>query len=142
MIAYLDTSALVPLLVAEPTSARCRDVWDESDTVLTVELTLVEAAAALARAQRMNRVSSVQHRESLGRLHELWDQLIALPIDTTLIHTAADLAAVHRLRGYDAVHCAAALQHADSGVVATAGDRELLDAWHEAGLAVVDVAAS
>jgi predicted nucleic acid-binding protein len=142
VIAYLDTSALVPLLVAEPTSARCRSVWDASDTVLTAELTLVEAAAALARAQRMDRMSGAQHRESLRRLDDLWDQLIALPVDTPLIRTAADLAAAHGLRGYDAVHCAAALRHADSGVVATAGDRGLLDAWQAVGLAVVDTSAA
>ncbi len=134
MIAYLDTSALVPLLVAEPTSERCRRVWDRSEAVLTVELSYVEASAALARAQRMGRLTAVQHGEALRR----WDQVVALPVETTLVRAAAGLAAVHGLRGYDAVHCAAALRHADSEVVATAGDRSLLDAWRAAGLAVVD----
>ncbi len=138
MIAYLDTSALVPLLVAEPTSERCRRVWDRSEAVLTVELSYVEASAALARAQRIGRLTAVQHGEALRRWDDLWDQVVALPVETTLVRAAAGLAAVHGLRGYDAVHCAAALRHADSEVVATAGDRSLLDAWRAAGLAVVD----
>jgi len=138
VIAYLDTSALVPLVVAEPTSPRCRRVWDEAEAVLSVELAYVETAAALARARRMGRLTTDQHREALRRWDDLWDQVVALPVDPRLVRTAAGLAAVHGLRGYDAVHCAAAAQHADSGVVATAGDRDLLGAWRASGLAVVD----
>jgi hypothetical protein len=138
VIAYLDTSAFVPLLVAEPATRRCRQVWDSSDTVLSAELTYVEAAAALARAQRMGRLTVAQHSETLRRQDELWDQVVVLPVDTVLVRTAAVLAAAHGLRGYDAVHCAAAVRHADSEVVATAGDRDLLTAWRAAGLAVVD----
>jgi hypothetical protein len=138
VIAYLDTSALVPLLVDEPTSARCRQVWDRSEAVLTVEPAYVQAVAALARAQRMRRLTAAQHSEMLRRWKDLWDQVVALPVDTALVRTAAPLAGVHGLRGYDAVHCAAALHHADSDVAATSGDRDLLNAWRAAGLAVVD----
>ncbi len=140
MIAYLDTSALVPLLVAEPTSERCRRVWDRSEAVLTVELSYVEASAALARAQRIGRLTAVQHGEALRRWDDLWDQVVVLPVGTALIRAAARLTAAHGLRGYDAVHCAAAIAHADSDVVATAGDRDLLMAWRTIGLAVVDTA--
>ena len=138
MIAYFDTSALVPLLVAEPTSARCRRTWDQAEAVLTVELTYVEAAAALARAQRMGRLTAAQHTEALHRWEALWDQVVSLPVDTRLIRSASALAQVHGLRGYDAVQCAAAVHHADSAIVATAGDGDLLVAWRTAGLAVVD----
>jgi hypothetical protein len=140
VIAYLDTSALVPLLVAEPTSARCREVWDRSEVVITVELAYVEAAAALSRAERMHRLTTGQHREALRRWDDLWDQVVVLPVGTALIRAAARLTAAHGLRGYDAVHCAAAVAHADSDVVATAGDRDLLTAWRTIGLAVVDTA--
>ncbi len=138
MIASLDTSALVRLLVDEPTIARCRQVWDRSEAVLTVELAYVGAVAALARAQRMRRLTAAQHRETLRRWEDLWDQVVAFPVDTALVRTAAELAGVYGLGGYDAVHRAAALHHADSDVVATAGDRDLLNAWRAAGLAVVD----
>ncbi|SNS43949.1 Predicted nucleic acid-binding protein, contains PIN domain [Geodermatophilus saharensis] len=138
MIAYFDTSALVPLIVAEPTSVRCRRVWDQAEAVLTVELTYVEAAAALARAQRLGRLTGTQHAEALQRWDALWDQVVSLSVDTQLVRSAAGLAATYGLRGYDAVHCAAAVGHADSTVVATAGDGDLLEAWRTAGLAVVD----
>lgn len=76
--------------------------------------------------------------ESLHRLDDLWDQVIALPVDGSLVREAATLAAVHALRGYGAVHCAAALRHADFSVVPTSADRDLLTAWRASGLAVID----
>ncbi len=44
----------------------------------------------------------------------------------------------HGLRGYDAVHCAAALWVAGPDLVAATGDPELLSAWRDDGLSVVD----
>ncbi|HEY5854858.1 MAG TPA: type II toxin-antitoxin system VapC family toxin [Aldersonia sp.] len=68
MIGYLDTSALVPLLVAEPISPACRRLWDDADAVVSCRLMYVEVAAALAQAQRMDRLSARAHSGSLGRL--------------------------------------------------------------------------
>ena len=55
MILYLDTSAFVPLLIAEPTSQTCGALWDAADRLATTRLTQVEAAAALAMAERLGR---------------------------------------------------------------------------------------
>ncbi|MGH8828501.1 MAG: hypothetical protein ACRDVZ_13095, partial [Jiangellaceae bacterium] len=35
VIGYLDTSAFVPLLVAEPSSESCRRFWHDADAVVT-----------------------------------------------------------------------------------------------------------
>lgn len=56
MIGYLDTSAIVALLVAEPGSAACRRFWDDADAVVTCRIAYVEAAAALAQAERTGRL--------------------------------------------------------------------------------------
>lgn len=61
MIGYLDTSAIVPLLVAEQASAACRRFWDDADAVVSCRLLYVQAAAALAQAHRMQRLDSAQH---------------------------------------------------------------------------------
>jgi hypothetical protein len=42
------------------------------------------------------------------------------------------------VRGYDAVHCAAAEQLSDEQVVAASGDRRLLDVWAALGVATFD----
>jgi hypothetical protein len=91
-------------------------MWLAAEPGRTAELTYVEAAAALARAQRTGRLTPAQHGETLHRWDDLWDQVVVLPVDTALVRSAASLAAIHGLRGHDAVHCAAAVRHADSEV--------------------------
>jgi hypothetical protein len=49
------------------------------------------------------------------------------------------LAAWQSLRGFDALHCAAAEQIADHDVIAVSGDRAMLAACRELGLATADV---
>lgn len=95
MIGYLDTSAFVPLIVAESSSAACQRFWDDADAISCSRLLYVEAAAALAQARRLDRLSSPQHR-------------------------------------------AGAEQLADPGLVAAAGDTQLLAAWAQLGLATYD----
>ena len=74
MIAYFDTSALVPLLVDEPSSSACRRLWDDADDVVSTRLAYVEAAAALCRARRLGRLTSRRQRAALRSLEELWSQ--------------------------------------------------------------------
>jgi len=76
VIGYLDTSALVPLLVVEPSSAAGRRFWDDADTVVTSRLTYVETAAALAQAKRLQRISDRTHRASLRALDERWTEFV------------------------------------------------------------------
>ncbi|AGJ78453.1 PilT domain-containing protein [Cutibacterium avidum] len=53
---------------------------------------------------------------------------------------ACTIAREQRLRGYDSVHCAAALSVCEDDSVAVPGDRALLTAWHDLGLNTVDTA--
>lgn len=138
MIGYLDTSAFVPLLVAEPSSPACRRFWDSADAVVTCRLLYVEAAAALAQAERMARLDHSQHRRARDLLDGLWAEFDVVEVDEPLVQAAADAAHVLGLRGYDAVHFAAAEQLDDPDLVAGAGDKRLLTAWHERGMSTYD----
>jgi predicted nucleic acid-binding protein len=138
VIGYLDTSAFVPLLIREPTSAACARFWDAADSVVTSRLTYVETAAALAQALRMERITAADHRVSLRSLEARWSELDIVEADDQLTREAAQLAHQLGLRGYDAVHCASARQVADEQLVAAAGDRQLLRGWVAAGLATYD----
>jgi len=129
VILYLDTSAFVPTLIEEPTSQLCGRLWDGADRLVTARLTYVEAAAALAMAERLDRISSEIHADAVGRLTEIWSEFDVVEFDEQLMVMAAEAAHRHRLRGYDAVHCAAASRIAGDGVVAASGDGRLLDAW-------------
>lgn len=138
MILYFDTSALIPLLVLEPSSTACRRGWDEADIVVSSRLAYAEAAAALAHATRLGRQTARAHRVASERLVELWSQLDIVEVDQPLVQRAAALARRFGLRGHDAVHCASAAHLAGDDVVAAAGDRVLLDAWSALGMPTYD----
>lgn len=138
MIAYFDTSALVPLLVTEAGTDAYGHLWDHADQVVSVRLTYVEAAAAVARAHRLGRVNAATHAEALQILDALWSNVVVIEVDEALMHAAAVSAGDYGLRGYDAVHCAAAFCIAADDLVAATGDRPLLAAWAEIGLTTFD----
>jgi predicted nucleic acid-binding protein len=138
VIVYLDTSAIVPLLVVEPASENCRQLWESADAVVTCRLSYVETAAALAHALRLGRITATAHTQALQALEQLWAELVIVEFDTELMHTAADRATRFALRGYDAVHCAAAELVTDGQTVAASGDRALLAAWDALGISTAD----
>lgn len=139
MIAYLDTSAIVPLLVAEPSTSLCQRIWQDADRLVSSALAYVEAAAALAMAQRQLRITSKEREIAWSRFTEIWPDVDVVEVDTQLLVTAAELTSEFSLRGYDAVHCASAKLIDDPDLVVAAGDAQLLDAWSRLGLAVLDV---
>ena len=139
MICYYDTSAFIPILIAEPSSEVCRRLWVEADAVCTSRLLYVEAAAALAQAQRMDRVTQSQRDAALETMDSLWREFDIVDVVESLVRRAAVLADTHRLRGYDAVHCASAASLLDDDLVVASGDRTLLRACREVGLATADV---
>ena len=57
---------------------------------------------------RQRRITAAALRNSTVDLELLWSQLFVLEIDETLMRLAGDLATTHGMRGYDAVHLAAA----------------------------------
>lgn len=109
MITYVDTSTLIKLFISEPGSDRAAAIWDASDVVASATLVIVEARAALAAAHKGARLGTVQYRSAKGTLAERVDELALVQVTEDLIMVAADLAESEGLRGYDAVHLAAAV---------------------------------
>jgi uncharacterized protein len=141
VIGYLDTSALVPMLIGEPTSAACREFWNTADAVASTRLIHVEAAAALARAERNGRFTGNEFRYAADQLERSVAELELIEVDERLVRGANDLGYRFALRGYDAVHCAAAAHLGEPDLVAASGDQRLLAAWRELGIATYDPAA-
>lgn len=140
MPTYFDTSALVPLLIDEPSTASCTSAWNDATLVLSSSITYAEVHAALARAARQRRISLAKHRRALEDFETMWEDMLHIPVSDEVIRHAALLAARHALRGYDAVHCATALAVASDDFIAISGDRDLLRAWSELGIATIDIA--
>ncbi|MDQ3354654.1 MAG: hypothetical protein M3507_09315 [Actinomycetota bacterium] len=83
MIAYFDTSAIVPLLVEEDGTIAARDIWLGADRLVSVRLALVEARAALAQANRNTRNSGEQLRSLTHELEGLFVQLNLVDVEGT-----------------------------------------------------------
>ena len=108
MITYVDTSTLIKLLIDEVGTTEAGRIWDEPDFLVSARLGHVEARAALAAALRQGRISAEVLHSAVQGLEVLWSQVSIIEIDEDLMRLAGDLAATHSLRGYDAVHLAAA----------------------------------
>jgi uncharacterized protein len=135
VIVYFDTSAFVPLLVTEAGTPLARELWDSADEVVSTRLLYVEAAAALARARRMGRITDRNQRAALDSLADLWRDFRVIEVDETMTRRAAELTDLHALRGYDAVHCASAERIDAPDLVVASGDKDVLTACTELGLA-------
>lgn len=136
MIAYFDTSALIPLLIEEPGSEHATRVWDAAERVVTVRVAYPEGRAALARARRLGRLTPRAYRTCRDGFEDVWRQLDRVEVTAGLAQRAGDLAEQLGLRGYDAVHLAAAETVADPELVVVAGNGPLCDAAASLCLAV------
>ena len=136
---YLDSSALVKRYLTETGSAWVISLTDPTvgNTIVIAEITRVEVAAALASRHRMpNGISQIE-RERLFRLliqHTI-DEYETVPINAGVIDHAMRLTQRYRLRGYDAVQLAAALDsHATAlaaglpGLTMVSADNDLVAA--------------
>jgi len=92
VIVYLDTSALFPLLVAEPSSTRYSRLWNDATRVVSTRLLYPEAWAALARAERMGRLTPAQHDSALAELDELIAEIDHVEVTMALTRAAGGLA--------------------------------------------------
>ena len=136
MITYVDTSTLLKLLIDEEGSDRAELVWDAADALASVSLIVVEARAALAAATRGERLTARQHEQAKNELSALTGDLHLAAVTDDLIARAANLAEDEGLRGYDAVHLAAALLLGAS--VLTSADEALCDAAGRNGMHVAN----
>jgi uncharacterized protein len=136
VIAYFETSAVIPLLIGEPSSATCARMWNEAVRSISVRLLYPEAHATLARAERMGRITKRQHLAAVAELETIATEIDHVEITAELARTAGDLAQANQLRGYDAVHLAAAMAALDAELVLVTGDNDLAHAARSLGLPV------
>jgi uncharacterized protein len=136
MITYVDTSTLLKLVIDEHGSDRAITIWTSGETVASVALIAVEARAALAAAARGGRLTAKQHEAAKSEVDALVGDLHIVESTEDLIAHAAELAEVEGLRGYDAVHLAAALLV--GATVLSSADPDLCSAAERRGLHVAN----
>jgi predicted nucleic acid-binding protein len=85
----------------------------------------------------MGRIDTNTLRSAVRAIDDLYAELRVIGIDGALARSAGELAELHGLRGYDAVHLASAISVEDAGLVTVTWDRDLADATVACGYAVV-----
>lgn len=108
MILYLDASALVKRYVAEPGSTEVSAAISGTDVTGTALISRAEIAAALAKAVRVNALTAEEAAACLQVFRKEWSALVRIQVTDIVVGRADSLAWDHGLRGYDAVHLAAA----------------------------------
>jgi predicted nucleic acid-binding protein len=136
VITYIDTSTVLKLVVDEPGSQAALAVWTAAESMASVSLIVVEARAALGAAARARRLTETQRRAAVEELDLLLAALHVVVVTDALVAAAAELAELEHLRGYDAVHLAAALSV--GATVFSSADTALCDAAARRGLYVAN----
>jgi uncharacterized protein len=127
-IAYLDSSALVKLIVEEPQTARLSAAissWPQRASSVLAEVEVLRAVARAAGGEPVLR----RAEELLARMH-------LVELDAGLRRSAAALDR-HMLRTLDAIHLASAMSLGTDLATFVAYDRRLFDAALAAGLPAV-----
>lgn len=122
-------------MIIEEGSEAAAELWSRADPAAASILAYPEGRAALAAAKRGGRLTKAGHTQALRDFENLRNELISIGVDESLARRAGELAEEHRLRGYDAVHLATALEF-DDDVVLVTWDADLQLATKRAGLSV------
>ena len=138
---FWDASAIVPLLVAEPTRDRAIVLLKEDDEMLAWWGTPVEIASALARREREGALKADEVASAMSVvkvLSEGWHEIVPTP---TVRLTAQRMLRMHPLRAADSLQLAAALvaaNHAPASLDFICFDNRLATAAAREGFPVID----
>lgn len=139
MILYLDASALVKEYVEERGSDEVVGIVARAAMIGTALISRAEVASALGKAVRMGVVELEAGLANLQAFREEWFDLVRLDITDGLVARADEYAWQLGLRGYDAVHLAAASLWQDAlgqPVTLATFDKPLWEAAKQTGLTV------
>lgn len=123
---FWDSSAIVPLLLEQPTSPQARALLDEDPDIVAWWASSVECASAIARLRREDHLDSSHEAaalRSLERLRRSWYEVLP---GESVRGSALRILRLHPLRSADALQLAAALEWSGtpaSGMVVTFDER-------------------
>ncbi len=106
MTAYLDTSSLVKLYVAEAGSDAVHQLVSAATVVATSAVAYPEARAAFARLRREGALTPSAFVAAKRALERQWPSYLSLEAGDSLCRAAGELAEAYHLRGFDSIHLA------------------------------------
>jgi len=138
---FWDASALVPLLVSEPTSRALQALLNEDAIMLVWWASEVECASALARIERDGAVTPRDASRVFDRLRQLGGVWHEIEPSDAIRQTAIRFLRVHPLRAADALQLAAAYaaaEHQPASLDMVTLDERLAAAARKEGFVVLD----
>ena len=105
---FWDSSAIVPLIVAEPSSESMRELASDGSELVVWWAASVECASAIARGERAGTIVLEEASLASMTLEELSETWVEVPPRTALRDDARRLVRIHDLRAADAFQLAAA----------------------------------
>ncbi len=108
MILYVDSSALMRRYLNRPGREEMGSRLSESELVATATLPQVEVAASLTRLAKGGVITLRDAAHAIHRLEQDRDAMWLIPINSVVVGRAYHLGQQYGLKGYDAVHLAAA----------------------------------
>ena len=129
MFLYLDTSAIVKLVIEEPDTSAVESAIAHCEAAFSSRLAVVECARAIARASSHRAVSTTA---------EIFEALVLHEVSEAVLEQAAALTP-SSLRSLDAIHLATAvlLDHDQPGLAFVTYDAKLAQAAKAQGLSVL-----
>jgi hypothetical protein len=110
---FWDSSAIVPLLLAEPTTRAMQTIVAKDSTMLVWWATEAECASAPARLEREDALEDAATRLAFDRLRQLASGWQEIDPSDAIREAAVRFLRVHALRAGDALQLAAAFVAAE-----------------------------
>ena len=128
MIAFVDTSAFVPLFITDEPRDLIDSVFDEVETFACSRLASVEMTKVLRRREQAGQISASQGRRLAAAFEEWFSGCYVLDLNRAVARSASAVIRRHGLKVADAVHLTTALLIRDDSqeeVVFCTADLEL-----------------
>ena len=139
---FWDASAIVPLVVSEPTTSQLTGRYAEDPDVMVWCLTAVEVWSAVARRRHDGQFRSPDMREARRRLERLSATWVEIDDVRQVRERARRILETHRLRAADSLQLGAALVAANDrpgGLRFLTLDQELQEAAEREGFEAPDL---
>ena len=136
---FWDSSAIVPLMIVEPSSARVRNWFDSDSEIIVWTLTRVELLSAIARLRREDSRSATILTVVRRNIMRAWDGWSEITNVELVRRHAERLVESYPLRAADALQLGAALIAAEgepANLDLVTLDHNLADAAEREGFAV------
>jgi uncharacterized protein len=141
-VIFWDASAIVPLLVAEPTTPRLQALFGGDLDMLVWWGSAVECVSALTRLERAAGLDGRGLAQAFDRLKQLADGWHEIEPSEVVRESAMRFLRVHPLRASDALQLAAAFtaaEHRPASLQFVTLDERLAVAGRKEGFAMVDI---